>query len=186
MTQQKGGCILIEGEAGIGKSRLLEEIRISRWGGYRGSLTMLYSSADPAQRSQAMSHIISSPKAHLRSNFLLHQSRCWGRVVLIYLRRSPPTQVMYPWRSMFRAMFRQDREQGGLYCLRAKSGADGRPLVVTQLGARLAASGADWASWAKSLAALLELQEDEMPTLPLWSAEEELQHRAPSLASAAA
>ena len=76
-------------------------------------------------------------------------------------------QVMYPWRSMFRAMFRQDRERGALYCLRAKTGADGRPLVVTQLGVRLAGSGADWASWAKSLAALLELLEDEMPTLPL-------------------
>ena len=81
-------------------------------------------------------------------------------------------------------MFRQDRERGGLYCLRARAGADGRPAVVTQLGARLAASGADWASWAKSLAALLELLEDEMPTLPLRrSAEEDLHHRAPSLAS---
>ena len=42
----------------------------------------------------------------------------------------------------------------------------GRPVVVSKLGKRLNDAGADWQRWTKSLAALLEVLEDEMPTLP--------------------
>lgn len=78
---------------------------------------------------------------------------------------SCPPQVMYPWRRIFRDIFRHDRKHGQLYSLRHRD-SNGRPVVVSKLGQHLHDSGADWHDWTKSLAGLLEMLEDEMPTLP--------------------
>lgn len=72
---------------------------------------------------------------------------------------------MYPWRRIFRDIFRHDRKHGQLYSLRHRD-SNGRPVVVSKLGQHLHDSGADWHDWTKSLAGLLEMLEDEMPTLP--------------------
>lgn len=48
----EGGCILVEGEAGMGKSRLLEEIRRPALEGNRGAITIFYSSASFDHRGQ--------------------------------------------------------------------------------------------------------------------------------------
>jgi hypothetical protein len=73
-------------------------------------------------------------------------------------------QVMHPWRSIFRALFRQDQQRAQP---RAALRRRGRPAAATQLGARLAAAaGAEWHAWASSLAALLQVLPDEMPVLP--------------------
>ena len=74
-------------------------------------------------------------------------------------------QVMYPWRRIFKDLFRHDRKHGQLYSLRHRD-SNGRPVVVSQLGQHLHNSGADWHDWTKPLAGLLEMLEDEMPTLP--------------------
>lgn len=74
-------------------------------------------------------------------------------------------KVMYPWRRIFKALFLHDRVHGQLYSLRQRDGR-GFPVVVSRLGQRLRDSGADWHQWTKPLAGLLEVLEDEMPTLP--------------------
>ena len=74
-------------------------------------------------------------------------------------------QAMYPWRRIFKGLFQHDRTHGQLYAMRQRD-LRGRPLVVSKLGMRLHDAGADWQHWAKSLAGLLEVLEDEMPTLP--------------------
>ncbi len=74
-------------------------------------------------------------------------------------------QAMYPWRRVFKGLFQHDRAHGQLYSMRRCDGR-GRPVVVSKLGKRLADAEADWRHWTKSLAGLLEVLEDEMPTLP--------------------
>jgi hypothetical protein len=74
-------------------------------------------------------------------------------------------QAMYPWRRIFKGLFQHDRTHGQLYSMRQRD-TRGRPVVVSKLGKRLNDAGADWQRWTKSLAGLLEVLEDEMPTLP--------------------
>lgn len=74
---------------------------------------------------------------------------------------------MHPWRSIFRALFRQDQQRCLPRAQLRRRDRLGRPAGATQLGARLAAAaGADWHAWASSLAALLQVLPDEMPVLP--------------------
>lgn len=73
---------------------------------------------------------------------------------------------MYPWRRVFKSLFAHDRSWGHVSTLRQLD-AKGCPVEVTKLGIRLAATcGQDWRQWQRSLAALLEVLEDEMPVLP--------------------
>ena len=55
---QGGGVLLLEGDVGVGKSRLLQELRCSTLGGTRkqagsdGQLSMFSSGGDPLHRSR--------------------------------------------------------------------------------------------------------------------------------------
>ena len=53
LKTSRGGCILVEGDAGMGKSRLMEAIGSSTFGGQRHALTILTSAANFDLRSQA-------------------------------------------------------------------------------------------------------------------------------------
>ena len=75
-------------------------------------------------------------------------------------------QAVYPWRRIFRALFAHDRSQGQEHTA-PESGVSGVPNEVTRLGTRLHECSCEWREWRKSLSALLEVLEDEMPGLPL-------------------
>ena len=75
-------------------------------------------------------------------------------------------QAMYPWRRIFRALFAHDRSQGREHTV-LESGTGGVPQEATRLGVRLHECSCEWQEWRKSISALLEVLEDEMPGLPL-------------------
>ena len=93
----QGGVLLLEGDVGTGKSRLLQEVRCSPLAGLRkqaggdGALTVFASSGDPVRKGRVR-HGLTDPAS---SSSLQCQQACSYTHLLLSLWQGKPTEVAF-------------------------------------------------------------------------------------------
>ncbi|KAL0052814.1 hypothetical protein WJX82_008196 [Trebouxia sp. C0006] len=139
VRHKQGGIIVVEGEPGMGKTRLLEELEHESMD-HRQSLDAAAPGELPSIRKMCNIFVANGDHAN-------------------------KSKVLHPWRRIFQQMFNHDRMAGPLYCMWDPDLSTNHP-VVTQLGARCRAATDDYAAWQALLINTLDMQVEDLPVAP--------------------
>ncbi|KAL3159729.1 hypothetical protein ABBQ38_010135 [Trebouxia sp. C0009 RCD-2024] len=137
----EGGIMVIEGEPGMGKTRLLEELE---------------------HESMAQNQSLEGTPSH--GDLSAIRKMC--NIFAANGDLANKSKVLYPWRRIFQQMFNHDRMAGALYCM-WETDMGSNHAVITQLGARCRAVFDDYAAVQSLLSNALDMQAEDLPVAPV-------------------